>query len=210
MKNRALLSAFALCFLAAGCDSKKPAEPAQPKVTAAVVPLPPAAPQPPAASANQDAKPAAVAQQQPVQMAQTDAKKAGDPFAAMQGCKKDKCKITLNVAGTTAADCKITADPDKRGVHKDNKGDHIEWTIVGGAKDWEFDTNGIDFGSNRQFSDAHPAGSKKYKVKDANTDTTPTEHAYTMHLKSTADAKVKCSKDPSIVNDVQTPEPSPA
>jgi hypothetical protein len=197
MKKRALLSALSLCFLAAACDSKKPTDPPQPK-TAAVVPVPPATPTAPPASANQDAK--------PVQLAQADTTAVKDAAAPanLKGCTQGKCKVTLTVTGKTAADCKITANPDMRGVFKDNKNDFIEWTIA--TNGWEFDSNGIDFSGNPQFTDGQPAGAKKYKVKDANLATAPKVHNYKMNLKSTT-SKETCSKDPSVVNDVQVAEP---
>jgi hypothetical protein len=190
MKNRALLSAVALCFLVAGCESKKE-EPAKPKVADKVIPVPAAAPTAPPASADQDAK--------PMKMADTKAAASAIP-PGLKGCKKNRCDVTLTVTGSGDPDCKITASPNPRGVHKDNKGDHIKWTIA--TAGWEFDANGIDFGGDPQFSGGQLNGANnKYRWTDANTDPAPTQHDYRMNLKNPKTGK-KCTKDPSIVNGV--------
>ena len=192
MRNRALLSAVAVCFIAAGCDTKKPADPPKPKTEAAVVP--------------QDAKPVQLAQSG---TAKSDApapavtKKAAPAIpAGLKGCKQGNCKITLTVRGTGSS-CDITPSPDPRGVFKDNKNDFMEWRIA--TADWEFDANGIEFPGDSEFSDGQAAGPQKYKVKNKNSDTTPTAHAYNINLKHKSGAK--CSKDPSVVNDVLVAEP---
>jgi hypothetical protein len=190
MRNRPLLSALAVCFLAAGCDSKKPAEPAPPKpVTAAVVPVP-AASQPSAAPANPDARPAA---------AQADAPKAGGAAPAKgngrKGCGQGNCKVTIDVMeGQTPC---AKANPDKLDVFRNNKNDHIRWSL-NGASGWKFTASGIewkDSGQN-QFSDGGPeAGGDKFKWKNANTD--EKEYRYTIHL---VKGKAKCDVDPSAIN----------
>ena len=182
MKKRALLSALALCFLAAGCDSKKPADPTPPKPTAAVVPLPPAA------SANQDAKPA--------QMAQMDAKPAPKAGNGRKGCKKNQCNVVINV--TEGATPCATATPDKLDVYKGNKDDQIRWTIA--TQGWKFVSKekGIvwkDSGQ-RQFRDGDFDGNpNKFKWTDANTD--DLEYKYQIHL---VNGSKKCDVDPSAVN----------
>ena len=183
MKKRALLSALALCFLAAGCDSKKTAEPPQPK-TAAVVPLPPAAPQPPAASANQDAK--------PVQLAQAGSA-AGN---GRKGCKKNHCNVVITVTEGATPCAKVNIDP--LDVYKGNKDDQIRWTIA--TQGWKFasKTKGIvwkDSGQ-RQFRDGDFDGNdNKFKWTDANTD--EREYKYEIHL---VNGSKKCDVDPSAIN----------
>jgi hypothetical protein len=208
MKKRALLSAIALCFLAAGCPQKA-TEPPKPKDTAAVVPLPPAAPTAPAASANQDAKPAQLASSSSPQVAQADLKVFTPPPvpADLKGCSDRPggrgCKVTLTVQGSGDPGCKITADPYHRGVFKNYKKKFIEWNIA--TADWQFDANGIDFGNNSQFSDGSGTGTAQYKVKDQNDATAPKQHPYKINLKHKTTG-ARCTKDPTVVNDVQVEE----
>ena len=182
MKKRALLSALALCFLAAGCDSKKTAEPPQPK-TAAVVPLPPAAPQPPAASANQDAK--------PVQLAQA----GGAAGNGRKGCTKNNCKVEIEFTGGT--EC-AKASPDPLNIYKGNQGDDIHWKVK--TNKWKFASNGIEWkdSGQQQFKvGGHENNDKKtFKWKDLNTDTK--EYRYKIHL--VHDDGTKCDVDPSAIN----------
>jgi len=183
MIHRALLPAIAACFAVAAC-SEKPAE--QPKQqAAAVVPLPPEAPKAPAASANQDAKPAQVA----------GMKQAAAPMA---GCGHGKCKIDIKV--TEGATPCATATPDPLAVFKGNKGDDIKWSIS--TKGWKFAANGIEFASNTQFSGPSGGNTNNFKWKDANTDTGT--YKYKIHL---VNGTKKCDVDPSVVNGADTQQP---
>jgi hypothetical protein len=181
MRNRALLSAVAVCFVAAACDSKKAAEPAQQKpATAAVVPLP---------TANPDAKALATA----------DAPKAGAAAPAKgngrKGCTQGNCKVTIDVQeGQTPC---ARANPDKLDVFKDNKNDHIKWTI-NAPNGWKFASNGIEWkdGQQNQFTGGGSDGADhKFKWQNANTD--DREYHYKIHL---VKGKAKCDVDPSAIN----------
>ena len=180
MKNRALLSAVAVCFLVAGCESKKD-EPPKPKVADKVVPLPAEAPKAPPASANQDATP----------------KKVGDvaPPAAPQGCTRGNCKVWLDVTGTEDPTCNIRKQPDPLYVWKDNKNDTMAFMVR--TTDWSFDANGISFatGGITCTADANP---KKYNCLNPNPG--KGEHPYLVKLKHSSGKK--CTKDPSVVNGV--------
>ncbi len=197
MKNRALLSALALCFVAAGCDAKKAAEPPPPKAAAAVTPLPPAAPQPPAASANQDAKPVQVAA---ADTPKTDAPKTGAGGVAptkgngRKGCTQGRCKVIIDV--TEGATPCAKATPDMVHVFEGNKNDNIMWTIR--TPGWEFAANGIawkDSGQKQFTAGGHNGSKNTFKWKDANTD--EKEYKYAIHL---VNGKKKCDADPSAVN----------
>jgi len=181
MKIRALLSAIALCFTAAACDSQKAAEPPKPK-TAAVVPLPPAAPTAPAASANQDATPA--------QAADTKAGTPPPPKARpKKGCAGHNCKVEL----TVGANCAITAVPDALPVFA--KGVDIKWSVKPAG--WKFAANGIEFKKTgqSQFSGQAGGNSNNYKWTDANTD--QDDYKYIIHV---VNGTQHCDVDPSIVN----------
>jgi hypothetical protein len=185
MKNRALLSAIALCFAAVGCDSQKTAEPPKPKTAQAVVPMPSEAPKAPAASAGQDAK--------PMQVAGTKAGSAGAPKAMKPACKNNNhCTVELDVTGTANPNCKIVKSDDKLFVAK-GRAEKITWKIR--TAGWDFDTNGIAFPASPQFK-CGPQGNK-FECDDPNTETKPTDHPYTIALKKGA---AKCSVDPMIVN----------
>ena len=192
MRNRALLSALALCFIAAGCDSKPAASP-QPKAAAAVTPLPPPAPTAPAASAGQDAKAS-----EPAQVAQTGVTKQAVATTLKDACKNtNNCTITLTVTGTTSQNCNITKDRPELHVAK-GRPETVHWKInnTPGGLNWDFDTNGIDFRGNALFT-CSSNGANKYKCDDKNPETTKTPHRYYVRLKA---GSVTCDKDPMIVN----------
>ena len=194
MKNRALLSALALCFIAAGCDSQKTAKPPEPKA-AAVVPLPPPAPTAPAASSGQDAKPAQVAQAD----AKPDTKAGAAPMARpKKGCSGNNCKVEI----TVGANCAITVDPQNLPVFAQNV--EIKWSLK--PAHWKFAANGIDFKDTGQGQFHNPAGgnSNNFKWKDDNTDQRP--YGYWIHV---VNGKDKCDADPSIVNGAETDAPPP-
>ena len=187
MFNRALLSAVAVCFAVAGCDSNKPAEPPKPKAAAAVVPLPA---EKAAASGYPDAKPAQVA----------DAKKAA---SSLKGCKAGQCKVELTVTGEGDPNCNIAKSRDPLPVWKQNKNDTLRWII--NTNGWEFANDGIKF-SDAQFTGAGHDGAKhKFKVKDANTDTAEKAYPYAIKLVN-AKTRKTCTKDPSVVNGVDSAE----
>jgi hypothetical protein len=199
MKNRALLSAVALCFLVAGCESKKE-EPVKPKVADKVVPLPAPAPTPPPASGGQDAKPAG----QATQVAQLAATTKATAPAPLKGCKRGNCKIKVTVDVSSAGVCKILKDPDIRGVWKGPQGGAperdvpIEWAIM--TADWQFDAKGIDFHGNNKFKNGSAGnGNRTYTWTDVNDDAG--KHDYWVNLVNPRTNK-KCNADPSIVNGV--------
>jgi hypothetical protein len=190
MKNRALLSAVALCFVVAGCESKKE-PPAQPKVADKVVPVPAAAPTPPPASAAQDATSSA-------QVAQVADAKSGTaaPAKARNNCQGgQRCLVTLTV-DANAKPCKVMKDKNPLKVMAGSP-EKITWKVA--TAGWVFDAKGIDFSGNPQFNNGSGADGDTWTVDDANTDKTPTPHNYKINLKKGAQ---KCSKDPSIVNGV--------
>ena len=197
MKNRALLSAIALCFLVAGCESKKE-EPVKPKVVDKVVPVPAPAPTPPPASAAQDAKPAGVAQV-------ADTQKAAAPAPpGLKGCKRGNCKITLTVQVGPSGDCtRILKVPDPRGIWKgDPKNPQLDVPIVWdiATPDWEFTAKGIDFNNNGKFKNGTPGADKRtFTWTDVNDD--QGTHAYSVNLVNPKTKKT-CNIDPSIVNGV--------
>jgi hypothetical protein len=192
MTNRALISAIALCFAAAGCDSQKAAEPPKPK-TAAVVPLPPEAPKAAAASANQDAA--------PMQVADTKAG-AGKAKAAKRpgtkGCGDGRCVVKIKDV-KPGKPCTATYNAEHLEVAGAKQ--TITWQVTGG---WTFDANGIDLpvGTN-QFSNAQGGGTNKFSVVDENSD--DQRYKYTVRLTK---GKDKCEMDPSIVNGAETIDPN--
>lgn len=185
MKNRALLSAVALCFVVAGCESKKEA-PAAPKVADKVVPVPPAAPTAPPASGSQDAP-----QKKTL---------VGPP-----GCTQGNCKVWMDVLALSGTanpatgdpDCKISKQPDTLYVWKGNQNDTINFMLRSG--DWSFDANGISFttGNITCTADTNP---RKYTCLNPNGAAEAGTHAYTVRLKHSNGKK--CTKDPSVVNGV--------
>ncbi len=139
--NRALLSALAVCFAVAGCDSQKPAEPPKPKTEQAVVPQP-------------DAKPQQV----------VGTTKAPPP-PGRRGCGGNRCVIKVKVVDDTVTPCKFTFTPDELSVFGPNT---VRWTSEGG---WLFDTDGVVLPTgNNQFSSPSGTGTGTYSWKDANTD----------------------------------------
>ena len=202
MINRALLSAIALCFAAAGCDSQKAAEPPKPKA-AAVIPLPPEAPKAAAASANQDAKPA-----EPMKVAQAsaggpttgnDAKgMPKDASGKRGGCGPNKCMIKVRV--TDEAKCRADYKPSNLSVHATNV--KIQWVSEGG---WLFDgAQAVELptGGN-QFSGHAGDGTATFSVTDENSD--KNTYKYTIHLKK---GTKKCLVDPSVVNGADYEDPN--
>jgi len=196
MKNRALLSAVAVCFLVAGCQKKE--EPAQPKVADKVVPVPSAAPTAPPASAAQDAKPA--------QLAQITA-------AAMKGCSRGRgnCKIKVTVQTNAAGDCtKIIKDPDSRGVWAGAPGHPerdvpIVWELM--TQGWEFDAAGVNFSNNPKFKNGAPSNKNRtFTWTDVNDDTG--KHDYVVKVVNSK-TKKPCEADPSIVNGVLVEDTAP-
>lgn len=184
MRNRALLSAVAVCFAAAGCDSKKPAEPAAQKpATAAVVPVQPATP------ANPDGKAVTLA----------DAPKAGGAAPAKgngrRGCTRGNCKVEVDVTGGKPC---AKATPDRLDIFKGNQGDDIHWRV--NTAKWKFTSDGIEWkdSAQQQFKGkGHEGGDQKtYKWNDANTD--DKEYKYIIHL--VKDDGTKCDVDPSAIN----------
>jgi hypothetical protein len=192
MMNRALLSAVALCFLAAGCQPKKE-EPAQPKVADKVVPVPSAAPTAPPASGSQDAPKAKLE-------------------AAALGCTQGNCKVWMDVLGPTGAgnpatgdpDCKISKQPDTLYVWKGNQNDTINFMLR--SSDWSFDANGISFttGNITCTADANP---KKYTCRNPNGAAQAGTHYYTVRVKHSNGKS--CTKDPSVVNGVDSAQAAP-
>lgn len=178
MKNRALLSAIAICFAVVGCS--KPEEAAKPKpVASAPTPKPPEAP---------------VAQPGSSSPAKTDAPatkvSAADIEAARKvpGCVGDKCKVDV-----TVVDCAITVNPPLLTVT--SKDVDIKWKLK--TNGYEFTENGIEFKvGNSQFSGKAKQGDDTFKWKDANSDTGV--YDYTVELKK-KDGTI-CRLDPSIVN----------
>lgn len=190
MRNRALLSAMAVCFAVAACESKKD-EPPNPKAAQAVVPLPPEAPKPAAASANQDAK--------PVQPA--DAPKAGASNRKVRpgtkGCGNGKCVVNIKNI-TPGKRCTASYNAEKLQVAGQNE--TITWNPTGG---WKFEEKGIELPvGGGQFSNPQGGGTNKFTVVDANSDDVP--YKYTIRLVKGGE---KCELDPSIVNGADTIDP---
>jgi hypothetical protein len=181
MKNRALLSALALCFLVAACESKKATEPPKP-TTAAVVPLPPAAPTAPAASAKQDA--------QPVQVAQAAAKVFCENGA--------HCEVEVTVTDVSGG-CTMAKNPDRTLVKKGHA-ETIKWRMAGGST-WQLDK--IVFTKpNSPFT--CQANGPQIHCHTPNSETSFVEYPYVVHVKKGAQ---KCSTDPMIVNGADTSTP---
>jgi len=196
MRNRALLSALALCLGVGACEAKKD-EPPKPKTALAVVPLPPEAPKPAAASAEQDAK--------PMQVADTKAGAAAvkrEIRPGTRGCGNGKCIVNLKG---------ITPDPKKPGwcnatynaEHLDVAGQDqkITWNATGG---WNFDSKGIELpvGGDQFSGSAAGSAPTQWTVMDKNTD--KKEYKYTAWVMKGA---AKCRIDPSIVNGADTTDP---
>jgi hypothetical protein len=193
MRNRALLSALALCLSVAACESKKD-EPPKPKTAQAVVPLPPEAPKPAAASAEQDAKPMQVADNKAA--ATSPSKRTVRPGS--KGCGNGKCIVNVKTVTPGKPYCTGTYNADKLEV----AGQHetITWNVAGG---WKFDNDGVELPvGGQQFTGATGAGGTKYSVVDENSD--DKTYKYKLHLVKGAD---KCTIDPSIVNGAETIDP---
>ena len=186
MSNRALLLAIAACFASAACDKKD--EPPKPKTAQqAVVPLPPEAPKPPAASADQDAK----------QMQVADTAKTGKR-PGTKGCGNGKCVVQIKSVTPGTPYCTGTYNAEHLEVAGSNQ--TITWHVTGG---WTFDGNGIDLPSGGgQFSNPQGGGTNKFTVLDANTD--DKNYKYKVYLSK---GKDKCVIDPSIVNGADTVDP---
>jgi hypothetical protein len=184
VKNRALLSAVALCFVVAGCESKKEA-PAQPKVADKVVPLPAAAPTPPPASGNQDASPGKAGQVAP-------------PPPYPPGCTQGNCKVWMDVTGTEDPNCSIRKQPNPLYVYKGNQNDTISFMLR--TTDWEFQPDGIVF-STGGITCTRDANPKKFSCLNPNTTPGVSTHNYSVKVKNTRTNK-GCTQDPSVVNGV--------
>jgi hypothetical protein len=197
MKNRALLSALAVCFIAAGCDKKADAPP-PPKAAAAVTPLPPAAPQAPAASANQDATPA-----QPAQVAMASGKRVGVPsFKGSGGPLCDgggaNCEVEVDAADAGSG-CTIAKNPPRVKAKK-GSAQTIKWRMKQGST-WQLDKvvfadAGAPFSCQSNGPQIH--------CNTPNNDTQPTEYDYVVHVKKGGQT---CSSDPMIVNGADTATP---
>ena len=172
MINRALLPAIAACFVVAAC-SQKSTEAPKPQ-SSAVVPLPPEAPKPPAASANQDAKPAGKGN-------------------GRKGCGHGNCKVDIVVNMSATPCAKVT--PENLDVFKGNKHDGIKWSIS--TTGWKFAANGIEFkdAKQKQFSEGGGHNTNTFRWKDANDD--EETYKYSIHV---TDGAKKCDVDPSVVN----------
>jgi hypothetical protein len=190
MRNRALLSALAVCFIAAGCDSK-PAATAQPKPAPAVTPLPPPAPQPPAASANQDATGGAV------KLAQ--ANDVPDPNAQPPFCNNGAhCEVEVSVTENGGRCTRIVKNPDRLRVWKGHA-ETIQFRMAAGSS-WSLER--IAFANpNAPFS---CNGNGPINCSTPNNETTATEYRYVVHVKK---GNVTCSADPMIVNGADNSTP---
>jgi hypothetical protein len=194
MKNRALLSALALCFAAMGCDSQKAAEPPKPKTAQAVVPMPAEAPKAPAASAGQDAKPMPVADTKAgTKAAAPRAKRPGT-----KGCGDGKCVVKIKDV-KPGTPCTATFNAEHLEVAGLDQ--TITWHVTGG---WMFDANGIDLPTAAtQFTNPQGGGTNKFSWVDANTDDKKYKYAVRM-----TKGKDKCVIDPSIVNGAELVDPN--
>jgi hypothetical protein len=187
MRNRALLSALALCLSLGACEAKKD-EPPKPKTAQAVVPLPPEAPKPAAASAGQDAGPVRLAQ-----AAQTDPATAGK----RPGCAGARCVVKITVDDNVTP-CKVTYSTDDLSIYGAN---NIRWVAQDG---WLFDKDGIDLpAGGGQFSNAAGEGTATYSWDDKNSD--KLKYKYKVNLKKGAKT---CKGDPSVVNGADYDDPN--
>ena len=116
-----------------------------------------------------------------------------------QPCNSGVCKLDVTVAAAGCADpANIKVTPDPLQVPK-NSPNRIEWTIQTNGYTWVAAPNGITSLPSSQFTDPHVTGSgKKYDLRDANTDTAPTDYKYDIHLQKNG---TPCAvKDPIIRN----------
>lgn len=195
MENRALLSALALCFLAAGCNSQKAAEPAQSKPTAAVVPLPAAAPTAPPASSQQDAKSGAPAPSPTQQVAQG----GGPKVTAAPLCDHAAhCDVEVRVTDSGGG-CVIAKDPDRLKVMKGHA-ETIKWSMASGST-WALDKI-VFVKPNSPFTCR--TNGPNINCQTPNTENQATEYPYYVHVKK---GTQKCSTDPMIVNGADTTTP---
>jgi hypothetical protein len=180
MKNRALLSAIAICFAVVGCS--KPEEAVKPKpVASAPTPKPPEAPvaQPGSSGPAKTDAPA------------TKATPAEIEAARKAGCKADQCKVDI-----TVSDCKITVTPPVLGVSTTGKDVELRWNLK--APDYAFTDNGITFKDpGTQFSGKYKQSDDTFKWRDANSDAGV--YDYTVEVKAKKDGTI-CRLDPSIIN----------
>jgi hypothetical protein len=184
MNNRALLSAVALAFAVAGCDSKAPATPAAPKPTSA---------------------PAQVVQNAAPEPAKAEAKKArGNPTKKCDE-KGVKCDVKITVTSCAPDGSGITLDHDVLGVLKNSGEVEIRWTID--TDGFEFDgDNGIVFKPGVDWKkefDSLKGNKNKFKLQDKNHLGTPAprDYPYTVNIVKKGGAAC-ASKDPTIINDV--------
>lgn len=113
-------------------------------------------------------------------------------------CNSGVCKLDVKVAAAGCADAaNISVSPDPVRVPK-NQPNKIEWTIATDGYSWVAAPGGITSLPSSQFENPQDNG-KKYQIHDKNTDQTPTDYKYDVHLKD-ANGNLCAAKDPTIKN----------
>lgn len=114
-------------------------------------------------------------------------------------CNGGVCKLEVTVAAAGCADpANITVKPDPLKVDK-NTPNKIEWTIKTDGYAWVDAPGGITGLPSGMFENPHVTGNgKKYDIHDKNTDASPTDYKYAIHLKGPNG--VCAVKDPVIRN----------
>lgn len=115
-------------------------------------------------------------------------------------CNSGVCKLEVSVAAAGCANpANITVTPDPLPVPKGSP-NKIEWTIKTDGYTWVAEPGGVTGLPAGMFKNPHATGSgKKYDIHDDNTDSSPTDYKYAIHL--TAPNGSLCAvKDPFIRN----------
>jgi hypothetical protein len=115
-------------------------------------------------------------------------------------CNNGVCKLEVTVADAGCANpANISVTPDPLPVPL-GSANRIEWTIRTGGYTWVPAPNGVSGLANPPFSNPHDTGSgKKYDIHDANPETRPTDHKYSIRLND-AQGRACAVKDPVIRN----------
>ena len=124
------------------------------------------------------------------------AQPAGPPPGSGMPCNSGVCKVDVTVTNndcSNAANIVVVPDPLPVPAGSSN---NIEWTVQSGFT-WVAPPGGITSLPPAIFSNPQLTGNgRKYSLKDANPETTPTPHKYDVHLMKDG---VACAvKDPTI------------
>jgi hypothetical protein len=124
---------------------------------------------------------------------------AGPPGGSALPCNNGVCKVDVTVTNNDCSNAaNIVVQPDPLPVPAGSS-NNIEWTVQSGFT-WVAPPGGITSLPPTIFTNPQLTGNgRKYSLKDANPETTPTLHKYDVHLQK--DGGTTCAvKDPTIKN----------